>query len=107
MDTENILSEITEVLKQFGIEKVILFGSYATGNQNKDSDIDLFVIKNISENETRDFRVKLKKALWIKLGKISYLLDIVVDNEERVRKRIEMGDLFYKEIWTKGKTIYV
>jgi len=106
MDTENILSEITEVLKQFGIEKVILFGSYATGNQNKDSDIDLFVIKNISENETRDFRVKLKKALWIKLGKISYLLDIVVDNEERVRKRIEMGDLFYKEIWTKGKTIY-
>ena len=106
MDTENILSEITEVLKQFGIEKVILFGSYATGKQNKDSDIDLFVIKNISENETRDFRVKLKKALWIKLGKISYLLDIVVDNEERVRKRIEMGDLFYKEIWTKGKTIY-
>lgn len=107
MDTENILSEITEVLKQFGIEKVILFGSYATGKQNKDSDIDLFVIKNISENETRDFRVKLKKALWIKLGKISYLLDIVVENEERVRKRIEMGDLFYKEIWTKGKTIYV
>jgi predicted nucleotidyltransferase len=106
MDNENILSEITEVLKQFGIEKVILFGSYATGKHNKDSDIDLFVIKDIPENETRDFRVKLKKALWIKLGKISYLLDIVVDNEERVRKRIEMGDLFYKEVWTKGKTIY-
>jgi uncharacterized protein len=106
MDTENILSEITEVLKQFEIEKVILFGSYASGKQNSDSDIDLFVIKNIPENETRDFRIKLKKALWIKLGKLSYLLDIIVDNEQRIRKRIEMGDLFYKEIWTKGKTIY-
>jgi predicted nucleotidyltransferase len=106
MDAEIILSEIMEVLKQFGIEKVILYGSYATGQQDKNSDIDLFIIKNIPENETRDFRIKLKKALWVKLGKISYLLDIVVDNEQRVRKRIEMGDLFYKEIWTKGKTIY-
>jgi predicted nucleotidyltransferase len=106
MDAEIILSEIMEVLKQFGIEKVILYGSYATGQQDKNSDIDLFIIKNIPENETRDFRIKLKKALWVKLGKMSYLLDIVVDNEQRVRKRIEMGDLFYKEIWTKGKTIY-
>jgi predicted nucleotidyltransferase len=106
MDTENLLSEITDVLKQYGIEKIILFGSYANGIPNKDSDIDLLVIKNIPENETRDFRIKLKKALWIKLGKLSYSFDIVVDNEERIQKRIEMGDLFYKEIYSKGKTIY-
>ena len=41
MTTENILSEITATLKQFGIEKIILFGSYAYGTPNKDSDIDL------------------------------------------------------------------
>ena len=106
MDAENILSEITDVLKQYGIEKIILFGSYANGTPNKYSDIDLMVIKNIPENETRDFRIKLKKALWIKLGKLSYSFDILVDNEQRIQKRIEMGDLFYKEIYSKGKTIY-
>jgi predicted nucleotidyltransferase len=106
MNAENILSEITDVLKQYGIEKVILFGSYANGTPNKYSDIDLLVIKNIPENETRDFRIKLKKALWIKLGKLSYSFDILVDNEQRIQKRIEMGDLFYKEIYLKGKTIY-
>ena len=106
MDAENILSEITDVLKQYGIEKIILFGSYANGIPNKYSDIDLLVIKNIPENETRDFRIKLKKALWIKLGKLSYSFDIVVDNEQRIQKRIEMGDLFYKEIYSKGRTIY-
>jgi len=106
MDVENILSEITDVLKQYGIEKIILFGSYANGTPNKYSDIDLLVIKDIPENETRDFRIKLKKALWIKLGKLSYSFDILVDNEQRIQKRIEMGDLFYKEIYSKGKTIY-
>lgn len=106
MDTENILSEITAILKQYGIEKVILFGSYAYGTPNMYSDIDLLVIKDIPENETRDFRIKLKKALWIKLGKLNYSFDILVDNEQRIQKRIEMGDLFYKEIYSKGKTIY-
>lgn len=106
MDAENLLSEITTILKEYGIEKIILFGSHAYGTPNKYSDIDLLVIKNIPENETRDFRIKLKKALWIKLGKLSYSLDILVDNEQRIIKRIEMGDLFYKEIYTKGKTIY-
>ena len=106
MDVENILSEITEILKQYGIEKIILFGSYAYGTPNKYSDIDLLVIKDIPANETRDFRIKLKKALWIKPGKLSYSFDILVDNEQRIQKRIEMGDLFYKEIYSKGKTIY-
>lgn len=106
MVTENIISEIIAILKPYGIEKVILFGSYAYGTPDEGSDIDLLVIKNIPENETRDFRIKLKKAFWVKLGKLSYSFDILVDNEQRIQKRIEMGDLFYTEIYSKGKTIY-
>jgi predicted nucleotidyltransferase len=106
MDAINIVSEISDILAQYGIEKVILFGSYASGTENKYSDIDLMIIKNIPENETRDLRISLKKALWLKLGELSYSLDIIVDNEKRIQERIEMGDLFYKEIWLKGKTIY-
>ena len=106
MNTENLLAEITATLTQYGIEKIILFGSYAYGTPTKDSDIDLLIIKNIPENETRDFRIKLKKALWLKLGKLNFSFDILVDNELRIQKRIEMGDLFYKEIYSKGITIY-
>jgi uncharacterized protein len=105
-DIEQIIIGIKDTLKGEGIEKIILFGSYANGTPNKDSDIDLLVIKNIPTNETRDFRIKLKKALWLKLGKFNYSFDILVDNEQRIRERIEMGDLFYKEIYLNGKTIY-
>jgi predicted nucleotidyltransferase len=106
METENILSEIIAILKQYGIEKIILFGSYAYGIPNENSDIDLLVIKDIPANETRDFRIKLKKALWMKFGKLNCSFDILVDNEKRINERIAMGDLFYKEIYSKGKTIY-
>ena len=106
MNIENLLTEITATLKPYDIEKIILFGSYAYGTPNEDSDINLLIIKNIPENEIRDFRIQLKKALWHKLGNLNLSIDILVDNEQRIQKRIEMGDLFYKEIYSKGKPIY-
>jgi predicted nucleotidyltransferase len=105
-DTEAILSEVTGVLLPFGIEKIILFGSYSTGKQDNESDIDLLVIKNIPVAETRDFRLKLKKALWMKFASLNYSFDILVDNEDRIRERIALGDLFYKDIYTNGRVIY-
>ena len=106
-DLEKILIEIKETLTSFGVGKIILFGSYAYGVPNIDSDLDLLVIKqNLPESEIRNFRIKLKKALWLKIGKYNLPFDLIVDNEERIKKRIEMGDLFYKEIYSKGKVIY-
>lgn len=34
---------VTKVAKMYGVEKVILFGSYASGKQKKNSDVDLLV----------------------------------------------------------------
>ena len=96
---ESVIGNITEMLKNEGVEKVILFGSYAYGVPTNDSDIDLLVIKNIPENETRNFRIKIKKALWNKLGKLNLSFDILVDNEQRINERILMGDMFYQEIY--------
>jgi len=105
-DTTKILAEIKKILITYEVEKIILFGSYAYGIPNNNSDIDLLVIKNVPENEIKDLRLKLKKALWLKIGKYNMPFDLLVDNEERIERRIEMGDLFYKEIYSKGKVIY-
>ena len=105
-NTTKIFAEIKKTLKPFGVKKIILFGSYAYGIPNDSSDIDLLVIKNIPENEIRKLRLELKKALWLKIGKYNLPFDLLVDNEERIKKRIEMGDMFYKEIYSNGKVIY-
>ncbi len=45
IDTLNSINKyINEINKYYNIESVILFGSYASGNQREDSDIDLAVI---------------------------------------------------------------
>ncbi len=106
MDTEQLLSEITELLKPYGIEKIILFGSYASGLQKSGSDIDLLVIKKIPASETRNFRIQLKKALWREFSNFNYSFDVLVDDEKRIQERIAIGDLFYKDIYTNGKVIY-
>ena len=106
MDYSIYIPLIVEELKKSSPEKVILFGSYAYGTPNVDSDIDLLVIKNITESEVRNYRLKLKKALWEKLKAYNFPFDLIVDSEKRIKQRIEMGDLFYKEIYTKGKVIY-
>lgn len=103
---ESVIESITRTLIKEGAEKVILFGSYAYGSPTKESDIDILVIKDIPENETRNFRIKMKTALWKSLKNPQFSFDILVDNEQRIQKRILMGDLFYKEILLKGKVLY-
>ena len=58
---------LKEVFKKFQIEKIYLFGSYARGEANKDSDIDILCEKgNIS---TLLEKIALEDELEQKLGK--------------------------------------
>ncbi len=42
---EELSSIISPIAKEFGVKKVALFGSYSTGTQNPESDIDLLIDK--------------------------------------------------------------
>jgi predicted nucleotidyltransferase len=106
INKEAILSEIKEALRSFDIEEIILFGSYAYGNPDEESDVDLMLIKDIPVDEVRDFRLKVKLKLWNIMVKWNIPIDIIVDNKSRIKKRIDEGDMFYKEILTKGDVIY-
>jgi len=106
LDTITI-QNIVANLKRFEPEKVILFGSQSNGLANNDSDIDLLIVKNIPENNIRALRLEIKLALWNNLNSLQKHFDIIVDSEERIQQRIQMGDLFYKEIYTNGTPLYV
>lgn len=40
---KQIIDEVVKILKSFGAKEIILFGSYARGDNNPDSDIDVIV----------------------------------------------------------------
>ena len=48
-NVESVLEEIKDRLVPDGIEKLILFGSYASGLSTEDSDIDLLVVTSDQE----------------------------------------------------------
>lgn len=106
MNYQQYIPLIVEELKKAEPEKIILFGSYAYGQPNEDSDIDLFVIKDLPATKVRDYRLMLKKALWNLFKDQEIEFDLLVDNQERINQRIKLGDRFYEEIITKGKVIY-
>ncbi len=47
-----IISEVVEKIKtEYQPEEIILYGSYAYGKPTKDSDIDLFIIKDTDKRQ--------------------------------------------------------
>jgi len=67
INIEELKHEIVERLKPLDPEKVILFGSYAYGTPNEDSDIDLYVVtkdKFIPQNFNE------KNNLYLKVSRL-------------------------------------
>ncbi|HHT9126919.1 MAG TPA: nucleotidyltransferase domain-containing protein [Candidatus Brocadiia bacterium] len=97
---KNVIQEIAEKIKrEYKPERVILFGSYAWGKPDKDSDIDLFIIKKTKERHV-DRSVRVREILDEENG--MFALDPIVYTPAETKERIKMGDDFIKKIITKG-----
>ncbi len=106
MVTESVIQQLVDRIKQFDPEKIILFGSYAYGTPNEDSDVDLFVIKNVKPVNARKLRINIRTHLRDIIYNQNVPVDLLLDSQEHIDKRIEKGDSVYKEIMSKGRTVY-
>jgi predicted nucleotidyltransferase len=59
--SKRMLLKMMLTLKKYGVKKAGIFGSYARGEQNKDSDLDVLV--EISDKKTLLFLAELKVIL--------------------------------------------
>ncbi len=105
VDIEKIKPEIIESLKSLDPEKIILFGSYANGSPNDDSDIDLMLLKgNLSAEKARTYRVDARLNLRKLIKKYEIGFDILSDDPVKILNR---KDYFYKiDILQNGKILY-
>lgn len=92
---ENLYNDIINTLKNFGVIKVIIFGSRARGDYKVNSDIDLAVIFN---NNEKDNFIKLQT----KLEELNTLYKFDIVDFKSVK-----DDKFKKEIEKDGIIIYV
>lgn len=97
------LKKIADRLKRsYRAEKVILFGSYATGDATEDSDVDLFIIA--PTNERFFERMASVRRLIRDLRNGLPIAPIVLTPEE-IEERTKMGDQFITEILEEGLTL--
>lgn len=96
------LEKIKElIVDKYKPEKIILFGSYAWGKPNKDSDFDLFVIKK--SNKTR--RQRQIDVQTIIFGS-DMPVDVLVYTPKEIGIRLDINDMFIKKIINTGKVAY-
>ena len=105
LDIEKIKTEIIERLKPLNPNKIILFGSYAYGTPNEDSDIDLFLLKDdLSLENTFNYELEARKKIRELIYKYKVGFDILSAPTKYVKER---DDYFYKiDILQKGIVLY-
>jgi uncharacterized protein len=89
-----------QIVEKFQPEKIILFGSYAYGKPNADSDVDLLVVMSF-EGQTVKQAIKIRENISGKMP-----LDLLVRTPAQVKERLSLGDFFIKEIIERGKVLY-
>jgi uncharacterized protein len=102
MTIEQQLKQITQTLiERIHPEKIVLFGSHASGKATSESDIDLLVI--VESDLRRDKRQELiSNALRPRL----YPIDILAYTPAEVRDCIQDPQSFVNHILKTGKVLY-
>lgn len=108
METEDIVTRsfIEEVSKRiantFNPLQIILFGSYARGEANQNSDIDLLVLID-SSSERRKVGVSILRML---AGFCAEPVDIIVRSKESFDQYRDVSGSFAAQVHSEGIVLY-
>ncbi len=103
LNIDIVKDEIVSSLLPLKPDKIILFGSYANGTANEDSDLDIFLIKdNIEDMTEYEVDAKMKLLNFMKNNKTNGI-DILSASSKYLKDRT---DFFYKDILENGRILY-
>lgn len=97
---EQIESLGKRIASEFQPDRIILFGSYAYGRPNEDSDVDLLIILPFVGKPVRK-AIEIRSKVNPKIP-----VELVVRTPQQVAERIANNDWFMQEIVEKGRVLY-
>jgi predicted nucleotidyltransferase len=99
---DQLLPYLRVLVEQFHPAQVILFGSYAYGDPDQHSDIDLLIVNDHVGSSLRE-RMRIRKAWWdMPRGDILLPFDLIVVSPNRHRERLRQAGGFYDSIVARG-----
>lgn len=89
-----------QIVHKYKPQKIILFGSAARGKFTLDSDLDFFIVKD----DPRPGGERIYEVSGMFEHNVA--VDVLVYTPTEVKKCLEWGDPFVKDILSSGKVIY-
>ncbi len=99
-ELDNIIKEINKTSK---ITAAYLFGSYAYGNPNEDSDLDICIVTDDKDKRKIELMKNFRKAI---AGIQSFPVDLLVYYNDEFRERSQVDCTMEHEILSKGVKLY-
>lgn len=99
---DKLLPYLRVLVEQFQPEQVTLFGSYAYGQPDEHSDVDLLIIKELEQSSLRE-AVAIRQA-WrpVRASVGSLPFDLIVISPDDHKRRLAHSAGFYDEIVRRG-----
>ena len=101
INQETLKQAAQRLADNFNPKKIILFGSQARGNADKNSDVDLLVVCPIKGNR-RVLMVAMDRAL----RGLGFARDIIVLTPEEFERDRHIPGTVARPAWQEGKVIY-
>ena len=104
---KNVNKEIQKFIKQVRkllgkrLKKIILYGSYARGDYNQQSDVDIMILTDLSFEEIEEYRDKISDIAYDMELNTGIILSPVIKNIEKYNSRIHFVP-FYKNVEKEG-----
>jgi predicted nucleotidyltransferase len=92
------------IVERFHPERIILFGSHAYGQPDRDSDFDLLIIRRGIPSEKAS-NLEIAQAFWDVPGPRPSFT-ILSKTPERIAERLAVKSPFYEEIVGRGLEVY-
>ena len=111
MCTQQALNKIAQELKAEAlllfpnIHKIILYGSYARGDNTPESDIDIMIVIDDAEENIKKYRNQFSKTAALLGMKYDVLLSVLFRDKGNFYKRAQYMP-FYKNIVNEGVEWY-
>jgi len=99
---DQLLPYLNLLADQFQPDKIILFGSYAYGQPDAQSDVDLLVVKPIKKSSVSERRDILKAWRPLRWAGKPLAFELLVVSPSEHEARLSEGGGFYSTIASKG-----
>ncbi|MBR2587735.1 MAG: nucleotidyltransferase domain-containing protein [Bacilli bacterium] len=103
-NVSNVINEFTKKVRELlgdRLKKIILYGSYARGDYNKKSDVDIMILTDLTFEEIEKYRDEISDiAFDIELDK-GIVISPVLKNIDKFNARVDVIP-FYTNVQKEG-----